>query len=1210
MDQSRNGQLTSLLIRVASALACVSAAACLQILHAARPPANVHKPAGDPSGLINRWQFNRDHVDGNTVKAIAGRVDAKIVGPVRFESEEPGALIFDGDSAKRHHVAITTDIKSVALPKREITVDVWVRIDKRIAWGGLCGVLQDNGEYERGWQLGYHDQQFYFAVATAKTNKLTYLMSSSEFELGYWYHVAGMYDGREQRIYVDGRLRGKSTTQAGDIAYPPKAFYTIGAYHDDNSLYAMSGQIERVSVYDRAATSDEIVSRFDARKKRFPGIEVVRPEVADWPTYLRDNQRTGITAESLQFPLELKWLHKTRHTPKPAWPEPAKQNFWAKKFNLKARVTFDRAFHVVSIGNRVYFGSSADDKLYCLDATTGQERWSFFAEGPVRLAPTIADGRVLFGSDDGHVYCLNASDGRLVWKFRIGPSDRRIPGNERVSSAWPVRTGILVEGNIAYFCAGVFPVQGVYQVAVDIRTGKKLASGSLSVTAQGYLERRSGKLFVKTGRSPAGAFVSQLGRRGKSIGKEVRAIPDDFPYAFVGAGDARIGGGDGKVAAFGVNDGSQLWSASVMGKAYSLAIARGRLLVSTDQGFVYCFAPADSVASSALPKPQATENISVVPSPTQAFPYNDPTTQQRCADAAVKIVERSGIRRGYCLVLGSGRGELVYELAQRTDLQIIGVESNATDVAASRRALDAAGLYGRAVIHQTAADQKLPYTDYVFNLVVDGSLGGGAGMPDARDEANRVLRPNGGVAIFGTSEDAIVRRGPLDGIGDWTHMYADAANTVCSSDQRVGGKLQLQWFGRPGPRQMVDRHNRTVAPLCKSGRIFISGNERIIAADAYNGTPLWNIGLPHSRRVGAYRDCSNMVATDDVLYVAAEDSCHGFDSETGESRLSFPVPRVDEAHVNRHWGFLANVGPTLFGSATKPNASRHTHSKATIDEVYYDFGKIVCSDYLFAMDRHSGRLNWTYGPSAGLILNPTITIGGGKVFFVESDNKSTLDIPDGRAKLADLVGQGSHLIALDMQTGKLAWRKEFDFSNIQHNLYVSYAKGVLAIAGSRNNGTDKKRSRVLFDLRVVDAATGQQKWFKTQQQSTAIGGSHGEQDYHHVIIGDKLYCEPFAYDLMTGKPVTGWAWANRHRRGCGTVAASASTFFFRDNTLTIFDVVSNKYTKLTTTTRPGCWINMIPAGGLLLVPEASSGCTCDFAVQTSLAFLPVRDESK
>ena len=40
--------------------------------------------------------------------------------------------------------------------------------------------------------------------------------------------------------------------------------------------------------------------------------------------------------------------------------------------------------------------------------------------------------------------------------------------------------------------------------------------------------------------------------------------------------------------------------------------------------------------------------------------------------------------------------------------------------------------------------------------------------------------------------------------------------------------------------------------------------------------------------------------------------------------------------------------------------------------------------------------------------------------------------------------------------------------------------------------------------------------------------------------------------------------------------------------------------------RPGCWINLLPAGGLLLAPEASSGCSCNFSVQTSLALTPVR----
>ena len=80
---------------------------------------------------------------------------------------------------------------------------------------------------------------------------------------------------------------------------------------------------------------------------------------------------------------------------------PAKQDFWHNKYNLQPRVTFDRAFHLVGDDNRAYFGSSADDQVRCLDMTNGEILWSFFAEGPVRLAPTLKGDRLLLGLTTG-----------------------------------------------------------------------------------------------------------------------------------------------------------------------------------------------------------------------------------------------------------------------------------------------------------------------------------------------------------------------------------------------------------------------------------------------------------------------------------------------------------------------------------------------------------------------------------------------------------------------------------------------------------------------------------------------------------------------------------------------------------------------------------------------------------------------------------------
>jgi outer membrane protein assembly factor BamB len=64
----------------------------------------------------------------------------------------------------------------------------------------------------------------------------------------------------------------------------------------------------------------------------------------------------------------------------------------------------------------LFYGSSADCKIYALDAATGRLRWSLFTDGPVRFAPAVWHDRVFVISDDGHLYCLAASDGSLLWR--------------------------------------------------------------------------------------------------------------------------------------------------------------------------------------------------------------------------------------------------------------------------------------------------------------------------------------------------------------------------------------------------------------------------------------------------------------------------------------------------------------------------------------------------------------------------------------------------------------------------------------------------------------------------------------------------------------------------------------------------------------------------------------------------------------------------
>ena len=75
--------------------------------------------------------------------------------------------------------------------------------------------------------------------------------------------------------------------------------------------------------------------------------------------------------------------------------------------------------------------------------------------------------------------------------------------------------------------------------------------------------------------------------------------------------------------------------------------------------------------------------------------------------------------------------------------------------------------------------------------------------------------------------------------------------------------------------------------------------------------------------------------------------------------------------------------------------------------------------------------------------------------------------------------------------------------------------------------------------------------------------------------------------------------------GCGGFAASAATLFFRKGPLSYFDIERRGATQpLVAGQRPNCWISFVPAGGIVLAPEGSAGCTCPYPIQGSVAMYP------
>lgn len=431
-------------------------------------------------------------------------------------------------------------------------------------------------------------------------------------------------------------------------------------------------------------------------------------------------------------------------------------------------------------------------------------------------------------------------------------------------------------------------------------------------------------------------------------------------------------------------------------------------------------------------------------------------------DTANGLLKCAGADQGFCLILGASDGQLARSVAQQSRLRIIVAEHDANKVAATRRSLEERGLYGtRVAVHQLTGDQ-LPYPPYFANLIVMQ-----ASYRDRETmfghEVLRLLRPSGGTVCIempqpqGESQAPappdrwqsvltqeglqvsqeqcdgrrwlMARRGAIAGGGEWTHGLADPGNTACSGDELVHGPLRIQWFGCPGPRPMADRHHRNVPPLAKDGRLFVPGENRVIAVDAYNGFPLWEREIPNSLRLGAFLDCSNMAVDDRVLYVAAEDACHLLDVTNGEVVHRHTLPQL-QADQPRHWAYLATVGGRIIGSARKPGAAYFQQSRAVDESLWNDRMALVTSDYLFALDPDNGSAVWTY--QSGVVVNTSIAIGDGLVCFLESGSQQAGRHTLGRMPMTTFQDGPNYLVALHLDTGKIAWRRPFDLSNCQH----------------------------------------------------------------------------------------------------------------------------------------------------------------------------------
>ncbi|NCF88433.1 MAG: hypothetical protein GWQ08_23405 [Verrucomicrobiaceae bacterium] len=553
------------------------------------------------------------------------------------------------------------------------------------------------------------------------------------------------------------------------------------------------------------------------------------------------------------------------------------------------------------------------------------------------------------------------------------------------------------------------------------------------------------------------------------------------------------------------------------------------------------------------------------------------------------VLEKTGVREGYAAILGATDPDLLLALVDQSDLIVYAIESEPAKVTALREALQSRKVYGsRVSVLEVTSFDRLPITSCFANLI----LADAANPPLSDAKINDLLVPGGGkVCYLSEGRIASVRERPkLNGIGEWTHQYGDAGNTA-SSGETLGGAnstddLVVQWVGRPGGDFGIDRNPRMPAPIASNGRLFHQGLNRLAAIDAYNGSVLWSLEIPDFRRVNIPRDCSNWCVNAEHLFIAIQDRAWMHDAATGNRLTTFELPSNPEKPQS--WGYIANAGDRLFGSRVDSKAA---YTNYWGGDKWYDAkegegtGK-VCSDGVFAYDLGSKKLAWSY--EKGLIINPTISISSGKMYFVETRHPKVL-AASARQITAKELWLDLYLVALDTATGEIAFEKSISTQAGVISYFMQVVpEGIIVVA-----------SNTQYHLYSFHPQTGELQWTNSKPWPDDHHSGHFQ---HPVIVNDKIFLQPNGYSLETGKLITSNV---GERSGCHTYVGAKDCLIYRgeNRQIAMWDQKKETVTSWKRL-RPSCWLSIVPSNGMLLVPEGGGGCSCGGWMETSLVFAP------
>ncbi|MEM1293762.1 MAG: LamG-like jellyroll fold domain-containing protein [Verrucomicrobiota bacterium] len=207
------------------------------------------KPSRIKSDLIALYTFEKG--DEKVLRDRSGSDEPLDLQAAR--TSKPSAPNFQSDS-------VATKILNGCQESRAITVEAWIRPEKKSQSGPARIVAFSKGSASTNFLLGQDGDRFIFRLCTTETKTYEVLKSSARASLRLTHLVFTRTPDGEAKIYINGRMVGQSRIRGYFTNWHPDL--KLGLGNDPSVNRSWQGQFRLAAIYSKALSKSEVQRNF------------------------------------------------------------------------------------------------------------------------------------------------------------------------------------------------------------------------------------------------------------------------------------------------------------------------------------------------------------------------------------------------------------------------------------------------------------------------------------------------------------------------------------------------------------------------------------------------------------------------------------------------------------------------------------------------------------------------------------------------------------------------------------------------------------------------------------------------------------------------------------------------------------------------------------------------------------------------------------